>query len=109
MAKVTPMMFKAFWHRLVDRYVFADFHPLVIFYIFGGACLSLGTLSSCYLVFDKILLSGEGVTAPRAVLSTLFILSGVMSVLAAMSMDIQNFQYQKLQEAMLKKNHISNA
>jgi glycosyltransferase involved in cell wall biosynthesis len=108
MIKVTPMMFKSFWHRLVDRYIFADFHPLVMFYIFGGACLGLGALSSFWLLFDKLLLSGEGVTGPRAVLCILFILSGVMSVLAAMSMDIQNFQYQKLQDALLRRTSIKD-
>jgi glycosyltransferase involved in cell wall biosynthesis len=106
MVKITPMMCKAFWHRIVDRYVFADFHPLILFYIFGGACLGFGGLMAFFLVFDKLLLSGEAVTSPRSILCALSLLSGVISILTAMSMDIQNFQYQKLKTTLekLEKN-----
>jgi glycosyltransferase involved in cell wall biosynthesis len=107
MIKVTPMIFKAFVQRMVQRYIFADFHPLVLLYLLGGVCTGLGLLSALVLGFDKLFLGGVGVTGPRSSLTALLLISGSIGVIGAMAMDIQNFQHQKLMrrlESIEKKN-----
>ena len=107
MVKVTPMIFRAFLNRLIYRYVFADFHPLVFFYFLGFVTGGLGLFSSTIMVLNKLLGSGAMVTGPRSILVAMLMITSIMSILMAMSMDIQNFQYRKLQD-MIKRNKPSN-
>jgi len=100
MMRVTPMIFKAFLERMTLRYVFADFHPLVLLYALGGICTAFGGLSAIVLGFDKIFLGGEAVTGPRSILTALLLISGSIGIIGAMAMDIQNFQHQKLMQKM---------
>jgi glycosyltransferase involved in cell wall biosynthesis len=98
MAKVTPMIFRAFIDRMVYRHVFSDFHPLVFLYALGALCFSIGSLGAGVLFLNKILFSGLMVTGPRSVLTALLILIGILSILMAMSLDIINFQFSKIQD-----------
>jgi glycosyltransferase involved in cell wall biosynthesis len=102
MARVTPMIFRAFIDRMIYRHVFSDFHPLVFLYALGGSCFVIGFLSSAVLVLNKLLFSGMMVTGPRSVMTALLILVGIFSLLMAMSLDIVNFQFSKLEDQKKK-------
>jgi glycosyltransferase involved in cell wall biosynthesis len=104
MMKVTPMIFRAFVNRLVYRYVFADFHPLVFLYGFGLITAGLGSIGGVCLALNKLLLSGSLVTGPRSIVVAMLVLAGIFSILSAMSMDIQNFQYGKLKRSLEQKS-----
>ncbi|MBD3308011.1 glycosyltransferase [candidate division KSB3 bacterium] len=87
---VTPMLLRGFLWRLKFKYVYRDFHPLVLFYLFGGICLLAGLIGGGYLILDKLWLTGGfGVTASRSVLVALLILSGVQFILFAMFFDME--------------------
>lgn len=100
MMRVTPMIFKAFMNRLIYRYVFADFHPLVFLYLFGGVCFIFGGIGGLSLIVDKLFFGGEEVTSPRSIMVALFIITSVLSILFAMSMDIINFQHEKIKHML---------
>lgn len=86
---VSPMLFRGFFWRLKFRYLYRDFHPLVLFYYLSFFLLSLGILSGGYMVFDKIFAAGNAVTGARAMLVGLFILTGLQLLLFAMFFDMQ--------------------
>jgi len=83
--KVSPMLLRGFFWRLVVKYIFRDFHPLIFFYIMGLTLFPLGTLFGLYLVFLQ--LTGVGVTGPRAIFAALLIITGLQSLLFAMHFD----------------------
>lgn len=95
MLKVTPMIFRAFLHRLSYKFIFTDFHPLVLHYFAGLILFPLGLLIGLYLIFDKLFLGGEGVTASWSVLCALFIISGLQFLSSAIAMDIQKHDTDK--------------
>lgn len=86
---VTPMLLKGFLWRLKFKYLYRDFHPLLLFFVFGFVALILGITIGGYLVFDKLFLGGYGVTASRSILAALFLLSGLQFILFAMFFDMQ--------------------
>jgi glycosyltransferase involved in cell wall biosynthesis len=86
---VTPMLIHGFFWRLKFRYIYRDFHPLVLCYFLGFFCLLVGGGFGSYLVIDKLFFEGGNVTGPRAILSALFILSGIQFTLFAMFFDME--------------------
>ncbi len=91
MVRVTPMIGRAFMHRLVYQCIYYDFHPLVLLYFAGIALFPLGLLSGLYLVINKLLLGGAGVTGSRSVLCAILVISGAQFILSAMAMDQQAY------------------
>lgn len=89
MAQVSPMLLRDFFWRLRFKYIYRDFHPLVFFYYLAFLLLPAGMLSGLYLLGNKIFGSGEAVTAPKAVLVALLLLSGMQLLLFAMLFDMQ--------------------
>lgn len=87
--KVTPMLIRSFFWRLKFKYLYRDFHPLILFYSFGLTLTILGISFGFYLILDKILFSGEAVTASRAVLVAMLVVSGMQLVLFAMFFDME--------------------
>lgn len=85
--KVTPMLFRGFIWRLVIKYVFRDFHPLIFFYAMGFIFFPLGVLWGLFLVYSQ--LSGAGVSGPRAILCALLIITGLQSLMFAILFDSQ--------------------
>ncbi|MCP4727687.1 MAG: glycosyltransferase family 2 protein, partial [bacterium] len=85
--KVSPMLLKGFFWRLVVKYIIRDFHPLIFFYLMGLTLFPLGLLFGIYLVYCQF--TGIGVTGPRAVLAALLIIAGLQSLLFAMLFDSQ--------------------
>ncbi len=86
---VSPMLIRGFFWRLKFKYLYRDFHPLFLFYLFGLLTLSSGLAVGGYLVFDKLFLEGNAVTASRSVLAALLLLSGLQFILFAMFFDME--------------------
>jgi glycosyltransferase involved in cell wall biosynthesis len=85
--RVTPMMVRGFFWRLLSKYLIRDFHPLLFFYIFGLLLLPLGVLYGGFLIYQQM--TGEGVTGPRSVVCALMIIMGIQFLLFAMLYDMQ--------------------
>ncbi len=85
--RVTPMMVRGFFWRLLSKYLVRDFHPLFFFYLFGLFLLPLGVLYGAFLIYQQF--TGEGVTGPRSVVCALMIIMGIQFLLFAMLYDMQ--------------------
>ena len=87
--QVSPMLLRNFFWRLRFKYIYRDFHPLVFFYYLAFLLLPAGFLSGFYLLVDKLFMGGAAVTAPKAILVALLLLSGIQLLLFAMLFDMQ--------------------
>jgi glycosyltransferase involved in cell wall biosynthesis len=85
--KNSYMLVRGFFWRLLTRYLFRDFHPLLFFYFFGLLLLPLGVGMGCYLQYQQW--AGIGVSGPRAVLCALMILMGIQFLLFAVLYDME--------------------
>ena len=85
--RVTPMLVRGFFWRLLSKYLVRDFHPLFFFYLFGLILLPVGVIYGGFLIFQQ--LTGEGVTGPRSVVCALMIIMGIQFLLFAMLYDMQ--------------------
>lgn len=87
--RVSPMIMRDFFWRLKFKYLYVDFHPLVLFYYLSFFLLPVGFLLGGYLLVDWAVLGGRAVSAPRAILASLFITTGFMFLLFAMLFDME--------------------
>jgi len=87
--RVTPMLLRGFFWRLHFKYLYRDFHPLIFFYYLAFALLPTGLLAGLALVYNKLFSTGAMVTAPRAVLVALLLISGIQFFLFAILFDMQ--------------------
>ena len=85
--KVSRILAKGFLWRLVTKYVFWDFHPLVMFYFLGMVVLPAGFLMGLWLLWLQA--TGVGVSGPRAILCALLITTGLQFLLFAMLFDME--------------------
>ncbi|MEC8646677.1 MAG: glycosyltransferase family 2 protein [Candidatus Latescibacterota bacterium] len=85
--RVTPMLVRGFFWRLLSKYLVRDFHPLFFFYLFGLILLPIGVIYGGFLIFQQF--TGEGVTGPRSVVCALMIIMGIQFLLFAMLYDMQ--------------------
>ncbi|MBL7073624.1 glycosyltransferase [candidate division KSB1 bacterium] len=85
--RVSPMLLKGFLWRLVTKYIYRDFHPLVFFYFIGMIFLPLGFLFGLFLIYQQI--AGIGVSGPRAILCALMLIMGLQFFLFAMLFDME--------------------
>lgn len=85
--KVSPMLLRSFFWRLLYRYLYRDFHPLVFFYFLGLILLPLGLLQGIWLIIRQ--LSGVGVSGPQAVFCAMCVITGAQFLLFAMFFDME--------------------
>ena len=85
--KVSRILATGFLWRLVTKYVFWDFHPLVMFYFLGMVVLPAGFLMGLWLLWLQA--TGVGVSGPRAILCALLIITGLQFLLFAMLFDME--------------------
>ena len=86
--KVSPMIFKGFLWRLRFKYMYLDFHPLVLFYYFSFLLLPIGIMDGIYLILKEFVYN-TGVSGPQAILCALLVLMGVQFLLFAMFFDME--------------------
>jgi len=85
--KVSPMLLRGFFWRLLTKYIYRDFHPLVFFYFAGIILFPFGILYGFYLVYQQF--AGIGVSGPRAIICALSLIMGLQFLLFAMLFDMQ--------------------
>jgi glycosyltransferase involved in cell wall biosynthesis len=90
--KVIPtlswLLMKRFWYRMLQKYVIRDFHPLIFFYVAGGAMFWVGALLGLYEAYRRIF---QGIHLPIAtvVLVALLFTSGLQFLLFGMWFDME--------------------
>ena len=85
--KVSPMLLKGFFWRLLKKYIFRDFHPLIFCYLGGIVLIPSGFLWGIHLIIKQI--NAIDVSGPQAILCALLIILGFQSLLFAMLFDMQ--------------------
>ncbi|OYR75470.1 glycosyl transferase family 2 [Halorubrum ezzemoulense] len=85
--KVSGMLLRNFLWRLKVKYLVLDFHPLVLFYIFGAMMTLLGVLGGGWSIFTKVV-EGNPLFI-RASTSLLVFSIGSMFLMFAMLFDMQ--------------------
>jgi glycosyltransferase involved in cell wall biosynthesis len=86
--RISWLLVKGFFWRMLQKYVIRDFHPLVFFYMLGFLMTTLGFLLG---VVELVLrLRGNAITTPTIVLVALLLISGSQFVLFAMWFDMES-------------------
>ena len=86
--RLSLLLSRLFWYRMVQKYVIRDFHPLVFFYVVGTVLFPTGMLFGLYLFLLRVL---HGPVAATSALFAMFLfLSGLQFLLFAMWMDMEN-------------------
>jgi len=85
--KVSVMLLRNFLWRLKLKYLVLDFHPLVLFYLFGNVIVTFAVLGAGWSIFAKVAL-GDSLFV-RASLSLLLYSIGIMFIISAMLLDMQ--------------------
>ncbi|MGQ3410661.1 glycosyltransferase family 2 protein [Natrinema sp. LN54] len=95
--KVSGMLLRNFLWRLKSRYLVVDFHPLVLFYLFGVASAFVGVLSGLWSLLTAARTreedpdsSGGGSRTRDALTSAALALFGGVSVAFAMLLDMRD-------------------
>jgi glycosyltransferase involved in cell wall biosynthesis len=81
------LLFKGFWHRLFEKYVIRDFHPLLFFYLMGMILTPTGLFFGIYLLLVRFL--GHGVAPTSALLAAFLFITGLQSLFFAMWFDME--------------------
>jgi glycosyltransferase involved in cell wall biosynthesis len=86
--RISWLLVKGFFWRMLQKYVIRDFHPLVFFYMLGFLMTTLGFLLG--LVELVLRVRGNEITTPTIVLVALLLISGSQFVLFAMWFDMES-------------------
>lgn len=84
---ITWLIIKGFCWRMKEKYVIRDFHPLVLFYLFGGISFLGGLGLGLYLVFYRIFVGHVAETS--ALFSLLLFTTGLQLLLFATWFDME--------------------
>ncbi|SPD74044.1 Glycosyltransferase involved in cell wall biogenesis [uncultured Desulfobacterium sp.] len=85
--KISLILFKGFWHRLLYKYVIKDFHPLIFFYLLSIFLLGASVLLSIRLFYFWIILGHvPAITAMALVFS---VISGLQTLFFGMWFDME--------------------
>jgi glycosyltransferase involved in cell wall biosynthesis len=76
---------RSFFKRLTEKYIIRDFHPLVLFYLFGLLLFPFGLIFGMYLFIFRLL--GGVVAATSALFATFLTTFGIQFLLFAMLFD----------------------
>ena len=84
---ISWLLIKGFFHRLWEKYVIRDFHPLVFFYLAGLILTPLGLIFGLYLIVVRLM--GYGVAPTSALFAMFLTISGIQFTLFAMWFDME--------------------
>lgn len=87
--RVGPRLVRRFFWRLKMKYFYQDFHPLIFFYMLGFLLLPIGILLGIWILYNSF--TGP-VSGNQAILTALFIITGMQSLFFAMLFDMQQSQ-----------------
>ena len=85
--KLWWLLFKLFWHRMFQKYVIRDFHPLLFFYLAATILLPSGMLLGLYLVVERII--GQPVAETSALFSAFLSIMGLQFLFFGMWLDME--------------------
>jgi len=85
--RLSWLLSKLFFYRMVQKYVIRDFHPLVFFYLMGVTLFVPGTLFGLYLVLHRMFVGTVATTS--ALLAVFLFVSGLQSIFFAMWFDME--------------------
>jgi glycosyltransferase involved in cell wall biosynthesis len=85
--RISWLLFKGFWWRMLQKYVIRDFHPLVFFYAFGVLMTFVGLVLGVVEVVLRIL--GNEITPATIVLVAVLLIAGLQLTLFAMWFDME--------------------
>lgn len=85
--KISLILFKGFWRRLVIKYVIKDFHPLIFFYLMGVILFPCGVVSGLFLFCHRLFI-GQ-IAATSALFSVFLFVSGLQSLFFGMWFDME--------------------
>ena len=82
------LLLRLFFHRMLQKYVIRDFHPLIMFYFFGALSFFPGCYLALWLLWRKIF--EKSFTPASATLAALLIIGGLQLLLFAMLFDMES-------------------
>ncbi len=85
--RLSYLLTKKFFWRLKEKYVMRDFHPLVLFYLFGFILSPLGILLGLYILYFRF--TEGSFSVPSVILTALLIITGLQFILFAMFFDME--------------------
>jgi hypothetical protein len=86
--KVSPMLVRGFFWRMMFKYVYLDFHPLVFFFFAGLVLFPFGLYLGFELIYKELYGIGDA-TGPTAILCALSIITGLQFLLFGMWFDME--------------------
>ena len=81
------MLIRGFFWRMLSKYIYLDFHPLVFFFFFGMILFPYGVGYGLFLVYKEW--ADIGVTGPQSMVSALCIITGLQFLLFGMWFDME--------------------
>jgi glycosyltransferase involved in cell wall biosynthesis len=85
--RLSVLLLRLFFFRLIQKYVIRDFHPLVFFYLTGLLLLSAGLITGAFVVYYRLAVGSLGDNTP--LFSAFLMLMGWQSTLFAMWFDME--------------------
>lgn len=85
--KLSWLLFRLFWYRMLYKYVVRDFHPLLFFYVLGFILLPTGLLFGGYLLILRLM--SHEVATTSALFAAFMTIMGLQFILFAMWMDME--------------------
>lgn len=85
--RISWLLCKGFFNRMLQKYIIRDFHPLVFFYFLGCFLTPPGLFLGGYLFVLRLM--GHGVTAVSALFAAFLTISGLQSLFFAMLFDME--------------------
>ncbi len=86
--KISWLLFKGFWRRLIFKYVIKDFHPLIFFYLLSFALLAVSVPLAVRLFYIWIV-KGD-IPDINAIVLVFTLISGLNSLFFGMWFDMEN-------------------
>ena len=84
--KLSWLLFKLFFYRMLQKYVIRDFHPLLFFYALGGFLFPIGFFFGLYLVVKRFAVGPVAETS--ALFAVFLVVMGLQFLLFAMWFDM---------------------
>jgi len=85
---ISYLLIRGFFQRMIQKYVFRDTHPLVLFYFVGIFTFTLGVLYTIYLILFEAI--PARIDAIRAIIAVFLILFGLNFIMFALWFDMDD-------------------
>lgn len=83
------LMIRLFFKRMILKYVYKSFHPLVLLYLFGFPAFLFGSISGIVILFIDTFYTSLEIGYGWMLIFAMLIISGYFSIVIAMFMDME--------------------